>query len=516
LSKSSEDEIAELKEAIQLLRQKEADLQEDLVNANLRALAWERMYEFLISEKKEDRQIIHAHENLSILYRMEKKDARFAIDTMKAHQKLSHKEIQKKTLTLKNLLHLSKELAYLPKTELLLDHIIASIMKILFLERGVLYMYKNERLEGINFVRITPAELNEVSFEPSRQVIQKCFHSGQTQICVYKQDEYRKGVNFALVIVSPILRSEKVIGVIYFDSFTFHPYEKALDVDTIEIYSFQIALAIEMAVIYEHLEEEFNKKTKELNLANEKLSSIIRNVKNDMTLASKIQKKLLPGKINILDGLSLQIIYKPLFEIGGDFYDAFKVRSGVVRIFLADATGHGIQAALTTSLIKSEFDKLKDQDIKPAELLKMLNRSFLEKYKSLNVFFSAVILDINTNRREFSFCSGGHPTQLLLKKGIFTELLKSGKIIGIDEEVYYSNTVLSFEQGDRIFLFTDGVFEQFSNSQEIFGEERLCLSLNHDLSLSNTVHHAVKNLEKFIGVNGKFQDDLCLIGIEYA
>lgn len=235
-----------------------------------------------------------------------------------------------------------------------------------------------------------------------------------------------------------------------------------------------------------------------------------------MRLAKKIQTKLLPENHIQFKGVDCAIEYAPMFEIGGDIYDIFQIRDGLIRVFLADATGHGIQAALMTTLIKGEFDKVKKLYSSPAEILRILNRNFLDSFRSLNVFFSCIICDINLNLREIVYSSGGHPEQVLLSSSEMKLLPKNGTVIGIRDNAQFKDDRVSFKVGSKLILFTDGLFEQFDAEMQMFGEERIygILEEMKDKSVNAIRERCFSELKNFLEFKNKFHDDITFIGIQ--
>ena len=96
-----------------------------------------------------------------------------------------------------------------------------------------------------------------------------------------------------------------------------------------------------------------------------------------MQLAKKIQESTLTYNLNPDDGIKICTTYIPMTEVGGDFYNIGKPYEGVYRIFLADATGHGVQAALITMAIKGIYDTIKDNEKDLSELAKIFNQIFI-------------------------------------------------------------------------------------------------------------------------------------------
>ncbi|HMV80385.1 MAG TPA: SpoIIE family protein phosphatase [Leptospiraceae bacterium] len=478
--------------------------------------AWEKLFDVLRQEKQEARMIIQAHENLSDLVKLEKKESRNAIEALIEHQRISQDEIQQKTVTLKNILNINRDIISVPGGDVLLGKIVESILHVLNAQRGLLWMKKENGMKFSSLVNISESELQDTSFQASLRVMTDAVDEKKTQIRRFSEFRYGKDKEFIIVIASPLMIQNSIVGVFYMDSSYLSSSLDAIDIDTVEIFSSQIALAIESGVLYEQLETEFKNKTKELNYTNERLNSIIREIKSDMRLAKKIQTKLLPESGIQFQGIQCEIVYAPMFEIGGDIYDIFQIRDGLIRVFLADATGHGIQAALMTTLIKGEFDKVKKQYSSPAEILRILNRNFLDSFRSLNVFFSCIICDINLNLREIVYSSGGHPEQAVLSQSGLTLLPKNGTVIGIRDNAQFKDDRISFRPGSKLILFTDGLFEQFDREMQMFGEDRLSRIFEEmkDSNVNAIREKCFSELKGFLEFENKFHDDITFIGIE--
>lgn len=245
---------------------------------------------------------------------------------------------------------------------------------------------------------------------------------------------------------------------------------------------------------------------------NEALDHNIQLLKKDLNLAKNIQSNLLAKNMKKIPGLDINIRYIPLNEVGGDFYDIHWRAPNFVRIFLADATGHGVQAALITMLIKGEYEVLKYGINSPAELLYDLNNRFLQRYVSLNVLFSCVVVDIDLEQNSVVFASGGHPAQFLIQQDRLIEISKTGRLIGVLPDVIYQQREFAFFPSDRLLLFSDGIYEQFNPQGEEFGTFRLkqiikANSAGQARPLANTI---LDTLYRFIG-DANNHDDITLL-----
>ncbi|MCP4132778.1 MAG: fused response regulator/phosphatase [bacterium] len=241
-------------------------------------------------------------------------------------------------------------------------------------------------------------------------------------------------------------------------------------------------------------------------------------MKLDLELARNIQENILPKNIDKIDGLAFSTRYYPLSEVGGDIYDITEIKPGYVRVFLADATGHGVQAALVTMLIKSEYNQLKRILKEPAELLESLNNFYIDSYKSVAVFFTCLVCDIDLNKNRLIFASAGHPAQYLISNDSLEELAHTGKMIGIIDNVEYQNIVKEFNPGHKILMYTDGIIEEVNSSGEEFGEDRVVSILNtiQDRPVDEIVETLFKELKEFSQSEDVVNrnDDITAIGVE--
>ncbi|TGN09429.1 hypothetical protein EHS11_12365 [Leptospira ilyithenensis] len=268
----------------------------------------------------------------------------------------------------------------------------------------------------------------------------------------------------------------------------------------------QTLLADSYKAMNASLEKTVEQRTRDLN-------ETLKQIRADLSMAKKLQQKTLP-KLN-LEGKSLSILthYLPMSEIGGDFYDIHELEQGYFRIFLVDATGHGVQAALSTMTIKAEYEGIKNIRTKPAHLMETLNNECFTKYKSMNLLFSAIIADIDLNNKSLSFASAGHPPQIFKNSSNTDVLNAAGSIIGLKKNANYQSVDLEIETGDRIFLFSDGIYEEFDEDKIEFGADRVFSLLSLDSDMGHVVDKLLLEIEKHVGPSGQ-QDDITLLSIE--
>ncbi len=243
-------------------------------------------------------------------------------------------------------------------------------------------------------------------------------------------------------------------------------------------------------------------------------------MEKELSIAEMVQRSVLTSKEYYckIEYLDIDVQYIPINKkVGGDYYNISILSDASTSIMIADATGHGIQAALSTM----QIDILNKQSLvkhNPPLRLKYINELLINEIKSKN-FFSAFMLEIN--KEKILYSSAGQSTQLLIKGK--TKELKylqtKGKLIGIKQNVTYKMEEETIESGDIIFLFTDGIFEEFNSQNEQFGEARFFKLVNkiltdfpdtYPMAEINTL--IIKEVEAFIK-DAEFNDDITLIGI---
>jgi serine phosphatase RsbU (regulator of sigma subunit) len=275
--------------------------------------------------------------------------------------------------------------------------------------------------------------------------------------------------------------------------------------------------ALEINDIRADLETRISKRTEELSAAYDHVNKLYRQMQTDLSLAKRIQKRIMPENCDGIKGLDLAVYYYPMADIGGDIYDIFQMRPGYVRIFLADAIGHGIQAALITMIIKGEYEKVKNLESMQT-LLETINSSFIDVYYTLNAFFSCILMDIDLERGKIRYASAGHPDQIHICKNTIEILRHTGKLIGIKKGSRYEIVEKDVFVHDKILLFTDGLFEQFNDKEEGFTERNILALAKPRMSSSIHALQAsiIDGVKAFMGESFERSicDDITMIGIE--
>ena len=203
---------------------------------------------------------------------------------------------------------------------------------------------------------------------------------------------------------------------------------------------------------------------------------------NEAKLFQQIALKTPPA----LAGVGIAVRWLPLGVVSGDFYDFVELPGGVVRVLVADATGHGVQAALRTMVIKTAYDAIKVAAASPSECLRELNLALLAAYPSLEAKTDAVCVDVVRGADGgLHVCASvaGAMEVVFADEGRIGVVKAPGFSLGFDRSLPFVDGEVSLGPKGRVLLFTDGVTEQFDEREVPFGYDRLEEALAEEASV---------------------------------
>ena len=242
-------------------------------------------------------------------------------------------------------------------------------------------------------------------------------------------------------------------------------------------------------------------------------------IDKELEIARSIQSSILPQSVPAHAGLEIAARYVPMSAVAGDFYDFLPVDEKRLGILVADVTGHGVPAALIASMLKVAFAAQTPHAHDPALVLTGLNRALCGKFEEH--FVTAAYLFVNLEKGILRYGAAGHPPQLLASKNSSSiiELAEGGLMLGLFPEAEYFYREFPIALGSRCLLFTDGLVESTSASQEEFGKERCkqFLQTNGNLSAANLVARLLDTIAEFSGhASGRPQtDDITILALDF-
>jgi serine phosphatase RsbU (regulator of sigma subunit) len=231
-----------------------------------------------------------------------------------------------------------------------------------------------------------------------------------------------------------------------------------------------------LADLNESLERRVVERTQEIARANRDLASALaaaedkdRRIAEDLEQARSFQQSILPAPLESAR-VELAVEYRPLEQVGGDIYDVSEIAPGHLRVFLADATGHGVQASLRTIVLKSEYDRLKGSYGAPDLLLREFNRKLCVQFAPGEMLCTACCFDLllRDSGGLLRYVNAAHPPLIQLSRGIPTEIYRDGPFLGLSPEIDLPIVERPVAAGDVLLAYTDGLSDQMDGARHPF------------------------------------------------
>jgi serine phosphatase RsbU (regulator of sigma subunit) len=256
-----------------------------------------------------------------------------------------------------------------------------------------------------------------------------------------------------------------------------------------------------------------------LREARAQLSDQLLAINTELEMARQIQLSILPHAIPKIQGLDIAARYIPMTSVAGDFYDFIVVDEKRIGILVADVSGHGMPAALISSMLKIALSAQSGCALDPARVLTGLNQALYGKFQGH--FVTAAYVLVDTEKGSIRYAGAGHPPLILKDQsaGVTREFVENGLFLGFFPEVGYTSVEIPFNKGDWAVLYTDGILETTNLTEEQFGIDRfkLFLQSNPDMSAGEFVDRSLDELSRWSDkASGREpEDDITLLAVHF-
>jgi sigma-B regulation protein RsbU (phosphoserine phosphatase) len=289
---------------------------------------------------------------------------------------------------------------------------------------------------------------------------------------------------------------QKRIGVLYLDSREKGTLTSRATLAALDTLATEAAVAIENARLYRDSMEKSR-------------------IEQELRIASQIQQALLPlghKRGGFFDAMGASI---PCRAIGGDFFEYLDFTDGRFGFALGDVAGKGPPAALLTAMLQGIFVAQSFASSAPNETLSRINLALI--HRSLESRFATAFFGVLAADGTLSYCNAGHNSPMLIGKRGVRRLEEGGVILGMFEDVTYEDGMARLDPGDIIVVFSDGVSEALSVTDEEFGEKRLqqLIERNPDASPQEMLDQVLAAVRDF--TRGAVQnDDVTALVVRYV
>ncbi len=281
-------------------------------------------------------------------------------------------------------------------------------------------------------------------------------------------------------------------------------------------------------------EERLRRANAELARRRKELARKNAQIEEDLKMAAEIQSAMLPqqlpgfppGSAPETSALRFLHRYQPSGTVGGDFFNVTALSDYEAAVFICDVAGHGVRSALVAAMIRALVEELRPLAREPDQFLTKLNSDLIAilKHAGSPVLTTAFFLVADAATGRVRYAHAGHPLPLLLRRaaGRIEPLRKTSPepqpALGLFETSRYKAAELTLAPRDVILLFTDGLLEVHApGGKEIYSQAHLMAALQQQLDapLGEMLDAILAEVRRFAG-GSRFEDDVCLLGIEYA
>jgi serine phosphatase RsbU (regulator of sigma subunit) len=196
-------------------------------------------------------------------------------------------------------------------------------------------------------------------------------------------------------------------------------------------------------------------------------------LQTEVQLARQIQQTFIPQSLPTHDSWQFAARWRTARQVGGDFYDVIELPNGNFGLFIADVADKGMPAALFMALTRTLVRAAVNEMNSPAEVLRRVNDQLLPDTQQ-GMFVTAVYGVLDTTLGTFTYVNAGHNPPFWVKgSGEIAKLTRTAVALGVLEQPFMEERVISLEIGDNLLLYTDGLTEAFSPEGKLFGDSRL-------------------------------------------
>jgi sigma-B regulation protein RsbU (phosphoserine phosphatase) len=210
-------------------------------------------------------------------------------------------------------------------------------------------------------------------------------------------------------------------------------------------------------------------------------------LETDQIAARQIQQTLL--------GYEVQAFYKPLREVGGDYFDVIELPGNRTLFALADVSGKGIPAALLAANIQALVRSIASVESTPLALAKQINKH-LSRYTPSDRFATAAFIVLSRDSGELTYVNAGHNAPIVFSSGSTTFLEATSPPLGLFVDAEYETRAAALGPGSTLLIFTDGLTDSIQGEHP---ENRL-----RD-ALAESAERTMANLKSL--VDPKFNED---------
>jgi serine phosphatase RsbU (regulator of sigma subunit) len=235
-----------------------------------------------------------------------------------------------------------------------------------------------------------------------------------------------------------------------------------------------------------------------------------RRIRNELDLARQVQRSMLSGPLHEKD-VNISAVYRPTFELAGDFYAWYQISPNKYGVILLDMMGHGISSSLVGMYIYSALKDTITAMADPEKVIKELNTRMVQLHTPdslMNYYFTAIYFVLDTKEQTIEYVNAGHPAGIAIVDKEVKFLTEGSCALGFFEEIEVTKGDIPYQQTARILLFTDGLSEWLEEKYDDAMDQLIRSLQIEDLSDPAVLLHQLQPGWELVNPP---KDDMCMV-----
>lgn len=248
------------------------------------------------------------------------------------------------------------------------------------------------------------------------------------------------------------------------------------------------------------------------------ISTLNEEINKELKIGREVQEMFLPSNKK-LKALKVATSYRPMREVSGDIYHFYKFPAGKMNkkeyqgIFFADASGHGVSAALVTTVLIMSLENILSKSIHPGYIIQKLGDIIGNRFQSS--FFATAVFFLIAEDGEILCSNAGHNAPICFRPstGEIFYFKSVGPPLGMVDEFDYKVIKMPAKPGDKLLIYSDGLVESPGKDEEQFSEKRVLDIIEANMNIPNKdlLELLAEELDKFAI---DYRDDVSMILVE--
>jgi serine phosphatase RsbU (regulator of sigma subunit)/anti-sigma regulatory factor (Ser/Thr protein kinase) len=233
-------------------------------------------------------------------------------------------------------------------------------------------------------------------------------------------------------------------------------------------------------------------------------------MQQELRVAALIQQTLLPKELPQIDGWTIDALYRPAREVGGDFYDFLDLGDGRLGIIVGDVTDKGVPAALVMAICRSMLRSAAQRHHEPGAVLADVNDGLVDEIPPA-MFVTCLFLVLDLDTGALTLANAGQNLPYIRTADGVAELRATGMPLGLMPGMAYEERTFRLADGDVMVLSSDGITESHDPSGQMYGFGRLMARVATTGASGSAVKGIIDDLEAFTGGDVDQEDDITLV-----